>query len=119
MVVHSLAQGGMTSLAQNLGSISMAGIGTITAGGAMLKGMKAAGGGYNLGLAASSAVTNRYFPKLDKLHQKVPRVQVHSKRIPYVPSFVAQPERKPFEKKGAESKPNQTNNKPNLRKEKK
>lgn len=117
MVVHSLAQGGMTSLAQNLGSISMAGIGTVTAGGAMLKGLKAAGGSYNVGLAASGALTNRYFPKLDKLHQKIPKVQVHSKRIPYVPSFVAQPERKPFDKNAADSAP--TNKKPYFKKEKK
>jgi hypothetical protein len=91
MVVHALAAGGISSMAQNLGSIALPGMGTVTAARTMTTGMKLAGRSYNAGLSASSRVTQRY-PAIDKVHQKLPRVQFRRN----IPMLVAQEKRKPM-----------------------
>lgn len=79
LVVHSLAGGGLSSMAQNISTIAVPGIGTIAPLRSMATSTEVAKRTYNTGLNSIEWLTQKHFPKASKVVSEVPRFRVIEK----------------------------------------
>jgi hypothetical protein len=87
IIVGSLAKGGVSQMAQNLGSIALPGVGTFTAMGLAMGASRMGRNNFNRVLGAGRFATRHLAPGLEKYVQKVPKFNVPTK----APAFVSQP----------------------------